>query len=628
MDSKRGIRQELHVSMSSGGNPNKRRKQNPTSTSSSTFSSAVSNAWNNSAKGNSSSTPPVLKRSPCLFCSNFVILRENLGGNSSSQVEKEELVRGTKLKTLCNHMGISSCRLPPRCPPIFCKGCEDYLEQIWFFHVEHQKFLRGLSKAIYKVQKKLVWDEFANQREGSASAEGGDVYLELRNTIIKDCRTRIKNQSQRKPTSGSNNSCGPGMQQHFGTSMRNPHKNNGLGLGSNENLDETTSEDEDGNFENYEEEIDELPVTSPASTSASGATILVKTDNKNVKVAASIVTTTEDAHAHDVSSSDEDEEGYEQGREEFGGDGEIMTQTEVETSGEQVNYEVSDVGEQEEEQEQGVDEREEEMGAAIDGSLGDLNNGNNDEDMDDREGGEENEVQNEEQVGPSNAPGNGIGTLSLIEIKRENTEEGNQVAIAHRRNENGADPNVDPNVVEVWSIEARKRRYLIEGIEIYKVTGARPGLKYMQCSLCAFSVPLSNRKKRDEGQMTAYNIMKGHIINIHKKKTGGTSRLLTNPSPRRGPGRPATQKTCKVCKEIFTGHRNLEIHMKTHNPNKSALAGAFQRKVLRSSRFRRFLNEDGNKEATKRSVEPGSKEELLGALGMSPKRRDGDESSD
>ncbi|CAL8119720.1 unnamed protein product [Orchesella dallaii] len=553
-------------------------------------------------------------------------------------------------------MGISSSRLPPRCPPIFCKGCEDYLEQIWFFHVEHQKFLRGLSKAIYKVQKKLVWDEFANQREGSTSAEGGDVYLELRNTIIKDCRTRIKNQSQRKPTSGLNNSCGTGMQQPFGNSMSNPHKNNGLGLGSNENLDETTSEDEDGNFENYEEEIDEVPVTSPASTSASGATILVKTDNKNVNVAASTVTTTEDAHAHDASSSDEDEEGYEQGREEFGGDGEIMTQTEVETSGEQVNYEgndwgedvdvdvdvsswsvpsetvsmvasvVSDVGEQEVEQEQEVDEREEEMGAAIDGSLGDLNNGNNDADMDDREGGEENEEENEEQEqrAPNNAAGNGLGT----QIKREITEEGNEVAIAGPRNESGADPNVDPNAEDIYVIEARKRRFFIEGIEIYKVRGARENTQYMQCSICSFSVPLSNRKNREKGQLTALNIMKGHIIDTHKKKIGGTSRLSTNPSPCRGPGRPATQKTCKVCKEIFTGHRNLELHMKTHNPNKSALAGSFQRKVLRSSRFKRFLNEDGNKEVTKRSVEPGSKEELLGALGMSPKRRDGDESSD
>jgi len=69
---------------------------------------------------------------------------------------------------------------------------------------------------------------------------------------------------------------------------------------------------------------------------------------------------------------------------------------------------------------------------------------------------------------------------------------------------------------DILFVEPRKRRLLFKGVEIFKCTGSKPGVEYLQCSICSHT--LEAPKRPAKGDVTADIKLKIHIQTAHHRK--------------------------------------------------------------------------------------------------------------
>ncbi|CAL8133217.1 unnamed protein product [Orchesella dallaii] len=120
----------------------------------------------------------------------------------------------------------------------------------------------------------------------------------------------------------------------------------------------------------------------------------------------------------------------------------------------------------------------------------------------------------------------------------------------------------EPEDGEVYLLANRKRRFLYEGIEIFRAsgTGRFASTNYLQCGECCYTVSLPKNSSR---LASRYTIIKTHILHAHKKKTGAPKRSRQREyvcaSQNRGCGTDKATHTpdeivkCDICMKPMSG---------------------------------------------------------------------------
>ncbi|CAL8085328.1 unnamed protein product [Orchesella dallaii] len=141
------------------------------------------------------------------------------------------------------------------------------------------------------------------------------------------------------------------------------------------------------------------------------------------------------------------------------------------------------------------------------------------------------------------------GATSLIQVKQE------RIAAAVAEYDDGDDADSDQDEGDIFALAERKRRFLFEGVEIFRATGTRSKVDYLQCSLCSYMLPI---KKYNTSKVSSpYMKMKTHILHVHKRKSGVPKQ------PR------ARQLSCIPCNINFSNLAELRVHKAQHPPSSS-----------------------------------------------------------
>ncbi|ODM89166.1 Zinc finger and SCAN domain-containing protein 10 [Orchesella cincta] len=170
----------------------------------------------------------------------------------------------------------------------------------------------------------------------------------------------------------------------------------------------------------------------------------------------------------------------------------------------------------------------------------------------------------------------------LIQIKQETH------TLATDQYDDDDDDEAGP---DIFALEERKRRFLFEGVEIYRAsgTGARSKMDYLQCSLCSYSLPI--QKHYTSKVSSPYMKMKTHILHVHKKKTG----LPKQPRAR--------ELSCIPCSKKFSNLKELREHKATHPAD-----GSFECDICRkpfkkgSSQYNLLIHKFSHKNDEERKI--------------------------
>ncbi|CAL8143515.1 unnamed protein product [Orchesella dallaii] len=175
------------------------------------------------------------------------------------------------------------------------------------------------------------------------------------------------------------------------------------------------------------------------------------------------------------------------------------------------------------------------------------------------------------------------GATPLIQVKQEG------IAAAVAEYDDGDDSDQDEG--DIFALAERKRRFLFEGVEIFRATETRSKVDYLQCSLCSYMLPI---KKYNTGKVSSpYMKMKTHILHVHKGKSGVPKQ------PR------ARQLSCILCNINFSNLAELRVHKAQHPPSSSfecSICGKPFKKGSRSSQHNLLIHKFSHKNDEERKV--------------------------